>query len=312
MIQAENLSRNFGARRAVDRVSFEIFPGTVLGFLGPNGAGKTTTIRMLAGYLPPTEGRALVQGVDVALDPVRAQKNIGYLPESTPLYADMTVEDFLLFAAAVRGFSGKEREERVRRVLESCLLEPVRRQTIDTLSRGYRQRTCFAQAIIHGPPVLLLDEPTEGLDPNQKKVVREMITAMGKTKIIVLSTHILEEVEEVCTRAIIINRGRIVANSTPGELKKRSDFFNVLTVTVAAPAAQAREVFGRLPGVERVIPVEEGPNRQVLRLIPREKRALAAEAVEAAREKNWAITDLQTDGGRLDEVFRRLTTAENN
>ena len=312
MIQVENLSRNFGARRAVDRVSFEISPGTVLGFLGPNGAGKTTTIRMLAGYLPPSEGRVLVHGVDVTLDPVRAQKNIGYLPESTPLYGDMTVNNFLLFIAAVRGYAGKERERRAERVIASCFLEPVRRQTIDTLSRGYRQRTCFAQSLLHDPPVLLLDEPTEGLDPNQKKVVREMIAAMGREKIIVLSTHILEEVEEVCTRAIIINRGRIVANSTPGELKKRSDSFNVLTVTVSAPAAQAREVFGRLPGVERVIPVEEGPNRQVLRLIPREKRALAAKAVEAAREKNWAITDLQTNGGRLDEVFRRLTSADNN
>lgn len=312
MIQTEKLSRNFGARQAVDGVSFAIAPGTVLGFLGPNGAGKTTTIRMLAGYLPPSSGRALVHGIDVTTDPVRAQKAIGYLPESTPLYGEMTVEDFLLFVAAVRGYSGRERAERAGRALDACLLKPVRRQTIETLSRGYRQRTCFAQALVHDPPVLLLDEPTEGLDPNQKKVVREMIAAMGKEKIILLSTHILEEVEEVCSRAIIINRGRIVADSTPAELKARSDSYNVVTVALDAKAGPAREAFARLPGVEKVVAAGAEGEKAVLRIFPREKKALAAEVVAAAREKNWAITDLKTDPGRLDEVFRRLTAGENN
>jgi ABC-2 type transport system ATP-binding protein len=312
MIQAEKLCRHFGARKAVDGISFEVSPGTVLGFLGPNGAGKTTTIRVLAGYLPPSSGRAVIHGIDVTVDPVRAQKKIGYLPESTPLYGEMTVEDFLLFVAAVRGYSGKERAERTGRALDACLLKPVRHQTIETLSRGYRQRTCFAQALIHDPPVLLLDEPTEGLDPNQKKVVREMITAMGKEKIILLSTHILEEVEEVCSRAIIVNRGRIVADSTPAELKQRSDSYNMVTVALDAKPSQAREAFERLPGVEKVVAAGAGAEKAVLRVFPRDKRPLAAELVAAARAKNWAITDLKTDDGRLDEVFRRLTADENN
>lgn len=244
MIRVDNLAKNFGSRRAVDGVSFTVEPGTVLGFLGPNGAGKTTTIRMIAGYLKPTSGNILVNNINMLHDPVQAQRNIGYMPERTPLYDEMTVEAFLGFAAAMRGYQGRERAERVDRALQACLLEPVRHQVIETLSKGYRQRTCLAQSIIHDPSVLLLDEPTEGLDPNQKKVVRDMIVEMGRKKVIMISTHVLEEVEAICSRVIIISGGRVVADNPPAELTrdgaKLEDVFRRITTTEDAGNGGAR------------------------------------------------------------------------
>ncbi len=240
MIRVENLVKDFGHRRAVDGVSFSVDPGSVLGFLGPNGAGKTTTIRMVAGYLTPTSGTVTVNGVDMLNDPVMAQRSVGYMPERTPLYDEMTVEAFLTFIAGMRGYAGKERKNRVNRALETCFLEPVRRQVIETLSKGYRQRTCLAQAILHDPKVLLLDEPTEGLDPNQKKVVRDMITEMGRSKVIMISTHVLEEVEAICSRVIIVSGGRVVADDTPAELVRGGhrfeDVFRRITTTEDAQA----------------------------------------------------------------------------
>lgn len=235
MIRVDNVTKEFGSRRAVDGVSFSVEPGTVLGFLGPNGAGKTTTIRMIAGFLKPTSGTIYVNGINIQQDPVGAQRDVGYMPERTPLYDEMTVEAFLRFAAEMRGFRGKAREERVSQALAACFLEPVRRQVIETLSKGFRQRTCLAQAIIHDPKVLLLDEPTEGLDPNQKKVVRDMITTMGRSKVIMISTHVLEEVEAICSRVIIISRGKVVADNPPAELTRGGarleDVFRRITTT---------------------------------------------------------------------------------
>ncbi|HMO50699.1 MAG TPA: ATP-binding cassette domain-containing protein [Kiritimatiellia bacterium] len=235
MIRVDNLVKEFGPRRAVDGVSFSVEPGTVLGFLGPNGAGKTTTIRMIAGFLKPTQGQILVNNINMLQDPIMAQRQVGYMPERTPLYDEMTVEAFLRFVAALRGYQGSERQGRVDQVLRSCFLEPVRHQVIETLSKGYRQRTCLAQAILHDPSVLLLDEPTEGLDPNQKKVVRDMIIEMGKKKVIMISTHVLEEVEAICSRVIIISRGRVVADNPPAELTRDGtrleEFFRRITTT---------------------------------------------------------------------------------
>ena len=234
MISAKNLSKTFGARQAVKEVSFEVARGEILGFLGPNGAGKTTTMRMITGYLSPTAGSASVGGFDMQDEPVKARELIGFLPENAPAYGDMTVGAFLGFIASMRGFSGAERTKRVDTAMDRCLLGSVRNQTIETLSKGYRQRTCFAQAILHDPPVLILDEPTEGLDPNQKHVVRSMIKDMAKEKVVIFSTHILEEVDAICTRAIIISGGRLVADSTPAELKKQGsleEVFRKLTRT---------------------------------------------------------------------------------
>jgi len=235
MIKVENLSKSFGQKRAVDAVSFEVGKGEVLGFLGPNGAGKSTTMRMITGFIPPSAGRVSVCGLDVLEHPIEVKRRIGYLPEAAPSYTDMSVLSFLKFAAAMRGLRGEGRRTAIRRVVELCHLEGVLGQTIDTLSKGFRHRTCLAQALIHDPEVLILDEPTDGLDPNQKHEVRTLIRRMGESKAIIFSTHILEEVEAACTRAIIIDRGRIVANGTPQELKARSasgsleDFFRSIT-----------------------------------------------------------------------------------
>jgi ABC-2 type transport system ATP-binding protein len=237
MIKIENLVKAFGAKRAVDGISFSVERGEVLGFLGPNGAGKSTTMRMVTGFMPPTAGRISVGGHDVVESPLEAKRLIGYLPENAASYPDMTVHGFLNFVAELRGLQGDARRKAVHRVVELCFLESVLGQSIDTLSKGYRHRTCLAQALIHDPDVLIMDEPTDGLDPNQKHEVRNLIRELGKTKAIVFSTHILEEVDAACTRAIIIDRGRIVASGTPDELGRPLDeVFRRLTLpdTVAA------------------------------------------------------------------------------
>ncbi len=237
MLTVSNLTKRFGPIQAVKGISFSVEKGEVLGYLGPNGAGKSTSMRMITGFLPPTSGTAVVCGHDIAEDAVAAKRCIGYLPENAPLYNNMTVIEFLNFIAKIRGYRGAELKKRVDSAIAKSRLESVSDQSIETLSKGYRQRTCFAQAILHDPQVLIMDEPTDGLDPNQKFVVRQMIKEMAADKVIIVSTHILEEVDAVCTRAMIIADGRIVANGTPDELRaqdpqKRMDVvFRNLTLT---------------------------------------------------------------------------------
>ena len=236
MIKVENLVKAFGAKLAVNDISFTVERGEVLGFLGPNGAGKSTTMRMVTGFIPPTSGRITVGGHDIVDAPLAAKRLFGYLPENAPGYADMTVHGFLTFCAELRGLRGDARRKAVHRAVELCFLEAVLYQDIDTLSKGYKHRTCLAQSLIHDPAVLIMDEPTDGLDPNQKHEARNLIKSMGVNKAIIFSTHILEEVEAACTRVIIIDRGRIVANGTPAELKARSpegrleDVFRAITL----------------------------------------------------------------------------------
>ncbi len=219
MLKVENLKKSFGSFEAVKGISFEVKKGEVLGFLGPNGAGKSTTMRMITGFIPPTSGTAEICGHDIIKDPVGAKSELGYLPEAAPSYRAMTVTDFLTFIAKIRGFQGTAAKDRVEKAIVDAKLTSVAHQTIETLSKGYRQRTCFAQAILHDPKVLIMDEPTDGLDPNQKYVVREMIKKMATEKAIIISTHILEEVDAVCTRALIIARGEIKADGTPDKLR---------------------------------------------------------------------------------------------
>ncbi|MGN0854701.1 MAG: ABC transporter ATP-binding protein [Kiritimatiellia bacterium] len=219
MLEVKELKKSFGSFQAVKGISFSVKKGEVLGFLGPNGAGKSTTMRMITGFLPPSGGTAVICGHDISTDPVAAKAAIGYLPESAPSYRAMIVEEYLRFIAEIRGFRGKVAREKVEAVIEKARLQPVARKTIETLSKGYRQRTCFAQAILHDPQVLIMDEPTDGLDPNQKFTVREMIKEMAAEKAIVISTHILEEVDAVCTRAIVIADGEIKADGTPEKLR---------------------------------------------------------------------------------------------
>ena len=233
----------FRSKHAVDDISFNVERGEVLGFLGPNGASKSTTMRIITGFYPPTSGRVTIGGFDIVENPLPAKRLIGYLPENAPGYADMTVYGFLGFAADLRGLTGESRKKAIFKAVETCFLEGVLYQTIDTLSKGYKHRTCLAQSLIHDPQVLIMDEPTDGLDPNQKHEVRNLIRKMAPEKAIIFSTHILEEVEEACTRAIIIDRGRMVASGTPAELKARSpsgrldEVFRSLTLSDTVKAA---------------------------------------------------------------------------
>src|SRR5256884_3124324 len=251
MIKTEQLTKRYDSLTAVDDVSFHVGPGEVLGFLGPNGAGKTTTMRMLAGFVTPTSGRASICGHDVESEPRKAKAALGYLPEGAPLYGEMTVRRFLEFIADLRSLTGARRSQRLGHVIEHLQLGGVLDQTIETLSKGFRRRVGLAQAIMHDPPVLILDEPTDGLDPNQKHEVRTLINDMARDKIIVISTHILEEVDAVCTRAIIISRGRIVADDSPAGLAARSRYHNAVSMQLEEPGqlAGARDaVAGPPPG----------------------------------------------------------------
>jgi len=221
MIKVKNVSKWYGLKHAVDDVSFDVQIGEVLAFIGPNGAGKSTTMRMITGFISISKGNILINDNDIEKNPIEAKSLIGYLPENAPLYPNKTVEEFLGFCADIRGFKGKEKKAKVEHSIKQCFLEPVRHQSIDTLSKGYKHRTCFAQAILHNPQVLILDEPTDGLDPNQKREMRKLIKEMGKTKAIIISTHILEEVEAVGSRVILISEGKKVFDGTPKEFKNK-------------------------------------------------------------------------------------------
>src|SRR6266704_3031872 len=261
MIRVQNLTESFGPKIAVNGVSFTVDRGEVLGFLGPNGAGKSTTMRMITGFIPPSEGYISIGGFNMLEDPIPAKRLIGYLPENAPAYTDMTVYGFLNFAAEIRWLRGEAKIKAVNRVVEMCFLESVRHQSVETLSKGYRHRTCFAQSIIHDPDVLILDEPTDGLDPNQKHEIRTLIRKMGEKKAIIFSTHILEEVDAVCSRAIIIDRGKIVANGTPQELRQKSEWAGAVTVRVSGINASAlNQKLVQISTVKRTTILKEGPN----------------------------------------------------
>lgn len=307
MIKVEDLKKLFGTKRAVDGISFSVERGEVLGFLGPNGAGKSTTMRMITGFIPPSSGRVTVGGHDVVENPIPAKRLIGYLPENAPAYTDMTVHGFLSFAAEIRGLRGDAKKAAVNRAVEMCFLQSVLHQSVETLSKGYRHRTCFAQSIIHDPEVLILDEPTDGLDPNQKHEIRGLIRRMGEKKAIIFSTHILEEVDAVCSRAIIIDRGRIVANGTPRELRGKSEWAGAVSLRITGMAASAvKEKLGQIRSAKRVTTAEDKA-RILATVFPRTAGDgdLARDVLEAT--KGWQVEELHTEEGRLDEVFRSIT-----
>ncbi len=311
MIRVQNLTKSFGAKVAVNNVSFSVERGEVLGFLGPNGAGKSTSMRMITGFIPPTAGEITVGGFDMVENPIPAKRLIGYLPENAPAYTDMTVSGFLHFAAELRGLRGDEKKRAVGRAVEMCFLEAVLYQSIDTLSKGYRHRTCFAQSIIHDPDVLVLDEPTDGLDPNQKYEVRTLIRRMGEKKAIIFSTHILEEVEAACSRAIIIDRGQIVANGTPSELKQRSDIAGAVSVRVAGVnGAVVTQRLAQLSGARKTTLLKDEGSTAMVRVFPQASSRngdLARSISEVVAKEGWRIEELHTEEGRLDEVFRNIT-----
>src|SRR6478609_10635152 len=291
MIKVENLTKTFGPKVAVNRITFTVERGEVLGFLGPNGAGKSTSMRMITGFIPPTEGRITVGGFDMVEDPIPAKRLIGYLPENAPAYTDMTVHGFLKFCAEIRGLRGDATKKAVHRVVEMCFLERVLHQSVETLSKGYRHRTCFAQSIIHDPDVLVLDEPTDGLDPNQKHEVRNLIRRMGEKKAIIFSTHILEEVEAVCSRAIIIDRGRIVANGTPQELKRNSDWAGAVLMRIQGVTGnELKERLAQTGTGRKVLVVKEDSSGVTARVYPKSTSAngeLARSVAELAGAQRW-------------------------
>jgi ABC-2 type transport system ATP-binding protein len=299
MIKIDNLMKAFGAKRAVDGISFSVERGEVLGFLGPNGAGKSTTMRMITGFMPPSAGSVTIGGFDVVESPLEAKRLIGYLPENAASYPDMTVKSFLEFVAELRGLHGAARKKAVNHVIELCFLQSVLQQSIDTLSKGYKHRTCLAQALIHDPDVLIMDEPTDGLDPNQKHEVRNLIRELGSKKAIIFSTHILEEVDAACTRAIIIDRGRIVANGTPAELRAMSESAGAVTLQARGATAERLATLGRvekLNGAFRIYPKDKAQAAQ-----------LAQEVVELVNVHGWKVEGMYSERGELDEVFRRIT-----
>lgn len=321
MIAVQSLSRHFGTIKAVDDISFNVDKGEILGFLGPNGAGKSTTMKMITTFLAPTSGTASVGGFDIIDQPLEVRSRIGYLPESSPSYKDMNVFDFLMFAAEVRGYDGEERLKRVKDIMETCNLKEVAYQLIDTLSKGYRQRVGFAQAFLHDPEYLILDEPTDGLDPNQKQEVRSLIKRMGKEKCIILSTHILEEVEAVCSRAIIIGEGKIVADGSPEELRSKSRLHGAVTLELVN--VEAKDALGQLEkvqGVDRVVDLDEKaeasgdsePAKKIVRvrMFPMCGKSIAHEAASFIYEKKWQVDGFTVEKGDLNEVFYNLTKGE--
>lgn len=303
-IDARALSKRYGNLVAVDQLSFEVEAGEVLGFLGPNGAGKSTTMKMLTGFLAPTSGTAIVNGHDIVNDSLAARLCIGYLPEGAPSYGEMTVRRFLEFIARVRGFEGKSAITAAGAAIERLNLDRVPEQTIETLSKGFKRRVGLAQAIIHDPSVLILDEPTDGLDPNQKHEVRGLIRDMSSEKIIVISTHLLEEVDALCNRAMIISDGRLLVDDTPQGLISRSRYHDAITLVVEQPE-RAASVLSELPQARKV-ELREGE----LTVFPAQGRKLFEVITDTIRENGWRVTELRLEAGRLDEVFRHVTQGE--
>jgi ABC-2 type transport system ATP-binding protein len=308
MIEIDHLVKRFDDLVAVNDVSFRLAPGEVLGFLGPNGAGKSTTMKILTGFLKPTEGTVTVFGCDIERDTIAAQRQMGYLPEGAPCYDEMTPRSFLKFIAAARGLTGGEQKRQLAKVVGTMSLEGVLDQRIETLSKGFKRRVGLAQAIIHDPQVLVLDEPTDGLDPNQKHQVREMIRGLAKDKIVIISTHILEEVTAVCSRAVIIARGRIVADCEPSALERRSKYHGALTLTLDE-AVVAADLLGAFAGLDEVGLVEASTTANQLTLFPRDASASILLSVsQLVRERDLAVTGIVQEKGRLDEVFREVTS----
>jgi ABC-2 type transport system ATP-binding protein len=306
MIAIKNLSKRYGEKLAVDDLTFSVAAGEVLGFLGANGAGKSTTMRMIAGFISPTTGQVSVCGHDIEKSPVEAKSCMGYLPEGAPSYGAMTVSEFLDFVADIRGLSGERRRERRSVVIDRLGLAPVIDQVVETLSKGFRRRVGLAQALIHDPQVLILDEPTDGLDPNQKHEVRRLINELSKDKLVIVSTHILEEVHEVCTRAIIIANGRLVADETPTALEARSRYHHAVSLRFEKDAelsAAIREI-SQLP---EVAAVESDARERRLTALPKPGANVLAAVSAIIDQHDWDVPELHLESGRLDEVFRTLT-----
>ncbi len=307
MIEIANLSKQYGRHTAVDKISFEVTKGDIVGFLGPNGAGKTTTLRMLTGFLPPTSGAGRIAGKDIFRESLEVRKRIGYMPENVPLYTDMRVREYLRFRGGLRGLAGKKLKNRMSEVMETCGLTDVRRKMIKTLSKGYRQRVGLADALIHEPDLLILDEPTNGLDPNQIRAIRNLIQNLGKKHTILLSTHILSEVEMTCNKVIIIDQGKIKASDTPENLVNSMRQAGRITAELQCPGPEAENLISSLSEVKKVTreALEENWHRFTVFVAPHTDTRL--KIGNLASEHKWPIRSLDRRIGTLEEVFVELT-----
>ena len=310
MIEVQHLTKRYGRVTAVDDVSFRVERGEILGFLGPNGAGKTTTMRILTGYMPATEGNAIVAGFDVFDQPIEAKRRTGYLPETPPLYPDMTVNEYLQFVAKIKGVLGADRRSRVRNAMERTRVDDMADRLCSKLSKGYRQRVGLAQALIHNPEVLILDEPTAGLDPKQIIETRELIKALAGDHTIILSTHILPEVSQTCQRVVIINKGRVVAVDTPGNLTARLQGSETMYLQIDANGADAAGVLGRLAGVTRVVESDRRDGIVGYEVESERGHDVRRDLARAVVTSGWGLLELRPMRMSLEEIFLSLTTEE--
>lgn len=310
MIEVENLTKRYGPTVAVSDVSFQVRRGEILGFLGPNGAGKTTTMRVITGYLPATRGRVRVAGYDVAEEPLEAKRRTGYLPENPPVYPEMTVAEYLGFVARIKGVPRKEIKKRVAQVGEQCAISDVRARQIGKLSKGYRQRVGLAQALIHRPEVLILDEPTAGLDPKQIIETRGLIKGLAGQHTVILSTHILPEASKTCERVVVINQGKLVAVGAPEELTRRLQGYETVLLTAQGPSAEIKSRLERVPGVERIEQREQTNGRVTFEVHSQKGRDVRAELARAVIESRWGLLELKTSGLSLEDIFLKLTTKD--
>jgi ABC-2 type transport system ATP-binding protein len=309
LLAIEGLSKRFGEIKAVDGIDFSVARGEMLGFLGPNGAGKSTTMRMIAGYLPPDRGSVTVCGFDVLRQPLEVKRRLGYLPEGAPTYGDMTPSSIMSFVADVRRFAGADKRRRIEAMVERLHLETVLHQPIDTLSKGFKRRVGLALALLHEPAVLILDEPTDGLDPNQKHEVRTLLAELATDRVIIISTHILEEVEAICSRAIIIARGRIVVDARPAELLARSAHHNAVGLRLPADQmALAQAGLAQVAGVRRIEERKEQDSAELI-AFPEPGAEILDQVRTVVRQRGIAVDEIYVERGRLDEVFRDLTAA---
>lgn len=307
MIQVENLTKRFGRHTAVSQASFTVNKGDVVGFLGPNGAGKTTSIRMLTGYLPPTSGSATIDGLDVCKDSLETRRRIGYLPESVPLYRDMRVREYLRFRAQLKGLRGDQVRLRMDEVVDRCGLGSVRRKMIKTLSKGFRQRVGLADALIHDPPLLILDEPTNGLDPNQIRSIRNLVKDLGKEHTILLSTHILSEVEMICDKIIIIESGKIMAADSPSNLIKKMRAAGRVTVEVQAPRKEVETQFRNLGKIRKVNHESSTDDWHTFAVLVESGTDARERLAAVCAEKKWPLRSLYRHDATLEDVFVELT-----
>ncbi|MEM6911596.1 MAG: ATP-binding cassette domain-containing protein [Verrucomicrobiota bacterium] len=307
MIRVQQLTKKYYGKTVVREVSFEVGRGEIVGFLGPNGAGKTTTLRMITGYLSPTQGRVEVDGIDVVAHSLEARRRIGYMPENVPLYPEMRVKEYLRFRAELKGVPRKECRERTEVVMKQCGLEEVRRKIIQNLSKGYRQRVGLADALIHRPPLLILDEPTNGLDPNQIRQVRDFIKNLGEKHTILLSTHILSEVEAICDKVIILDRGTVKASDTPGLLAKQLRRASTLVVEVQPGEANVERLCRKLAGVRKVVatPLAEDWTRLVIRCVAGED--VRPQLDRLVKEHGWPLREFRFKRASLEDVFTEIT-----